>query len=198
MSFWSATLTPHAGGAGPNFARCVGFAALLFSVLYLASDVVEWIQGGFSDPQLVLTLLGEAAVPFFVLGLYVVQRPSIGRLGLVSAAAYAYSYVFFTATVVYALVYSTSNYSALTAQLGASMTAHGAIMVLAGLGFGVAVVRAGVLPIWTAVALMVGVVAVALAQTAPEGIQLAAAGVRAAGFAGMGLALLLACRSENR
>lgn len=107
-------------------------------------------------------------------------------------------YVFFTATVVYAIVHSTTSYAALTADLGAVMTAHGAIMVVAGLGFGVAVVRAGVLPAWAGVALMVGVVAVALTQSAPESVQLAAAGIRAAGFAGMGLALLLAPRAENR
>lgn len=70
-------------------------------------------------------------------------------------------------------------------------------MVIGGLGFGLAVVRAGVLPAWAGLALIVGVVAVALTQTAPEGLQLAADGIRAPGFAGMGLALLLAPRSEN-
>jgi hypothetical protein len=188
---------PHLGRDMTRLARRVGFAAMLFSGLYLLSDVIESLQNGFSDPQLALTLVGEAAVPFFVVGLYVVQRPKIGRLGLGCAIAYAYSYVFFTATVIYAMAYSTKNYSALTADLGALMTAHGAIMVTAGIGFGVAVVRAGVLPAWTGVVLGVGVVAVALTQTAPEGIQLAAAGIRAAGFAGMGLALLLAARAEN-
>lgn len=93
--------------------------------MYLLSDVVESLQGGFSDPQLALTFFGESAIPFFVVGLYFVQRPKIGRLGLVGAVAYAYSYVFFTATVVYAIVHSTKEYSALTADLGAVMTAHG-------------------------------------------------------------------------
>ena len=40
-------------------------------------------------------------------------------------------------------------------RLGASMTAHGAIMVNTGLGFGLALVRAGVLPLWAGVGLMV-------------------------------------------
>jgi hypothetical protein len=47
------------------------------------SDLVEAINGGFSNAQLVLTFVAEAAIPFFVIGLYVVQRPAIGRLGLV-------------------------------------------------------------------------------------------------------------------
>jgi hypothetical protein len=162
----------------------------VFSVLYVLSDVIEAIQGGFSRGQLWLTLVAEAAIPAFVIGLYLVQRPQIGRLGRLSAVAYAYSFVFFTGTVVYALLDGTNDYTALSSELGAWMTIHGAIMVLAGLGFGGAVVRAGVLPRWTGIALMVGVVLVAFSQDLPEGLQLLAAAIRALGFAGMGAALL--------
>ena len=177
---------------GDPAARRIGLAALVFSALYFLSDVVEAIQGGFSDGQLWLTLVAEAAIPVFVIGLYLVQRPAIGRLGLVSAAAYAYAYVFFTGTVVYALVEGTADYDALGDDLGAAMTIHGAIMLLAGLGFGYAVIRARVLPAWTGAALMVGVVLVALTQGTAEGVQLIAAGIRDLGFAGMGAALLRA------
>jgi hypothetical protein len=171
-------------------ASLVGATALAFSALYLLSDVIEAIQGGFSDSQLWLTLVAEAAIPIFVIGLYVVQRPQIGRLGRLTAVAYAYSYVFFTGTVVYALIDATSSYKALADDLQPWMTIHGAIMVFAGLGFGVAVIRARVLPRWTAIALMAGVVLVSLSQNLPEGPQLLAAGIRDLGFAGMGAALL--------
>ena len=171
-------------------ARLVGRTALAFSALYLLSDVIEALQGGFSDAQLWLTLVAEAAIPVFVIGLYGVQRPQIGRLGQISAVAYAYAYVFFTATVVYALVDQTSDYQALSHDLQPWMTLHGTIMVLAGLGFGLAVIRAAVLPRWTAVALMAGVVLVALTQNLPEGPQLLAAGMRDLGFGAMGAALL--------
>jgi len=164
--------------------------ALVFSALYLLSDVIEAIQGGFSASQLWITLVAEAAIPVFVVGLYIVQRPQIGRLGRISALAYAYSYVFFTGTVVYALVDATPDYKALTNDLGVSMTFHGAIMVFAGFAFGCAVIRAGVLPRWTAIALMAGVVLVAISQGMPEGAQVVAAGIRDLGFAGMGAALL--------
>jgi hypothetical protein len=168
----------------------VGLAAVVFSCLYVASDVIEAVQGGFSDPQLVLTFVAEVAIPFVVVGLYLAQRPKIGRLGSLSAAAYAYSYVFFTGTVVYAIVQSTVDYAALTKTVGVWMTIHGAVMVVSGLGFGVAVIRADVLPAWTGLTLMVGVLAVAVSQTAPEGVQVVAAAIRAAAFAGMGLALM--------
>jgi hypothetical protein len=171
-------------------AHLIGMAALSFSALYFLSDVIEALQGGFSVPQLLLTLVAEAAIPILAIGLYAVQRPRIGRLGLISACAYAYAFLFFTGTVVYALVNGANDYSALSDDLGALMTAHGAIMVFAGIGFGVALIRAHVLPAWTGVALGAGVVLVAATQSAPEGAQLAAAAIRDIAFAGMGYALL--------
>jgi hypothetical protein len=171
-------------------ATLVGLTALVFSALYLVSDVIEALQGGFSAGQLGLTLIAEAAIPVFVIGLYLVQRPQIGRLGRLGAAAYAYSYVFFTGTVVYALINGTSDYTALSHELQPWMTIHGAVMVLAALGFGVAVIRAKFMPRWTGIALMAGVVLVSLSQTLPEGPQLLAAAIRDLGFAGMGAALL--------
>jgi hypothetical protein len=176
----------------------VGVTALACSTLYLLSDVIEAIQGGFSDVQLWLTFVAEAAIPVFVIGLYVVQRPQIGRLGRLSAVAYAYSFVFFTGTVAYALIHRTRDYNDLARALRPWMTIHGAIMVLAGLGFGVAVIRARALPRWTAIALMAGVVLVSLSQTLPEGAQVLAAGVRDLGFAGMGAALLRAGAVSDR
>lgn len=173
----------------------LGGFMVLASVLYVVSDVIEVIQGGFSDGQLWLTLLAEAAIPIFVMGLAVWQRPHLGRLGVLAAAGYVYSYVVFTGTVVYALVNGTKNYESLTDQLGLVMTVHGGLMVVAGLGLGYAVLRARTLPAWTALALMAGVVLVAVTQTMPESTQLAAAGVRALGFIGMGAAMLRAPRA---
>ena len=190
-----------------GLARAVGLAAVIFSGIYFLSDVIETIQDGFSGPQLVLTLVGEAAIPLF--GMTATgdrgvrserenyESIRIGRLGLISAIGYAYSFVFFTSTVVYAIVNSTADYSTLTGDMGASMTAHGAIMVIAGVGFGLAVIRAGVLPSWTGVALAAGVVAVAATQIAPSGVQLMAAGIRATAFVGMGCALLTAHTVES-
>jgi hypothetical protein len=172
--------------------KVIGAMALAFSALYVLSDSIEVIQGGFSTSQLWLTLIAEAAIPLFVVGLANLQRPCFGLIGMISASAYAYCYVFFTGTVVYALVNNTVDYPTLSDELGVLMLAHGALMVFAGLGFGYAVYRARVLPRWTGVALMAGVVLVALAQTSPDGVQLVAAGVRALGFAGMGAALLRA------
>jgi hypothetical protein len=168
----------------------LGVAAVAFSLLYVASDVIEAAQDGFSTVQLLMTLVAEAAIPFLVVGLYAVQRPGIGRLGLAGALAYAYAYVFFTGTVVYALVESTPDFEALNDDLGVAMTLHGAIMLLGGLALGAAVIRARALPAWTGGLLIAGVVLVVAASGLSEGTQTAAAAVRASAFAAMGLALL--------
>lgn len=180
-----------------SWARRLGVAAIGFSVLYWFSDLVEAIQGGFSTWQLLLTLVAEAAVPFLVVGMYLVQRPRIGSVGLVSAAAYAYAFVFFTGTVIYALVDGTPDYETLTDQIGPAMTIHGAIMAFAGIGFGVALVKARVLPAWTGVLLGVGVVAVAATQGASAPVELFAALLRDLAFAGMGWALLVRDRASH-
>lgn len=175
---------------GRPLAALIGLAALVFSALYFLSDAMEAVQGGFSASQLWLTLVSEAAIPAFVIGLAKVQGQRFGRLGWASAWAYAYSYIYFTGTVVYALARRTDTYHELSRQLGAVMLVHGAVMVAAGIGFGTAALRARVVPRWNAAALMAGVVLVALSQNMPTAVGLAAAALRDTGFAGMGLALL--------
>lgn len=167
----------------------IGYIAVVASVLYFCSDVVEAVQGRFSTGQLWMTLIAEASIPIFVIGFAVTrtQRP-LGWVGDLSAVVYAYAFLYFTGTVVYALTNGTRDYAVLTDQLGLTMTAHGAMMVVAGIGFGCSVIHARLFPTWTAIALMVGVALVALAQGLPDGVQLIAAGTRDVAFVGMGLA----------
>jgi hypothetical protein len=75
--------------------------------------------------------------------------------------------------------------------MGLAITIHGVVMVVAGFAFGLAVVRAGVLPRWTGEMLMFGVVLIAIASGLPEPVQTLAAGIRDAAFVGMGAALLV-------
>jgi len=168
----------------------IGVAAVAFSALYLLSDVIELAQGGFSTGQLVLTYISEAAIPLFVIGIYAAQRPSIGRLGLLGAVGYAYTFVFFTSTVVFALVQHTSDWSALKNQMGGWIAVHSVLMIFTGLVFGYAVVRAGVLPRWTGALLMLGMLSMIVATALPDVVQTGAAAIRDVAFAGMGAALL--------
>ena len=175
----------------------IGVAAVAFSALYLLSDVIELAQGGFSTAQLVSTYISEAAIPLFVIGIYAAQRPSIGRLGLLGAVGYAYTFVFFASTVVFALVQHTSDWSALKSQMGGWIAVHSLLMVVTGLVFGYAVVRAGVLPRWTGALLMFGMLSMVAAAALPDVVQTVAAGMRDIAFAGMGAALLGVGRRER-
>jgi hypothetical protein len=170
---------------------------VVFSALYLLSDVIELLQGGFSTTQLVLTYISEAAIPLFVIGIYAAQRPRIARLGLLGAVGYAYTFVFFTSTVVFALVQHTGDWNALKNQMGAWIAVHSALMVVTGLVFGYAVVRAGVLPRWTGVLLMLGMLSMVVATALPDVVQTGAAAIRDVAFAGMGAALLGVGRGER-
>jgi hypothetical protein len=165
----------------------IGLLAVASSVLYLVSDVIEVVQGRFSTGQLWLTLVAEASVPVFVIGLWLAQRPRIGRVGAVSSIAYAYSFVFFTGTVVYALGSGTRDFEQLGAALSPWMTIHGAVMLIAGVGFGYAVNRAGVVPRWTGMALAAGVILIPLSIRLPAAVGLVGVGIRDVAFAGMGV-----------
>jgi hypothetical protein len=171
-------------------ATVVGWAAVGFSALYLISDLLELGQGGFSTLQLVMTYVAEAAIPLFVLGLYAVQRPRIGRPGLVSAVVYAYTFVYFTSTVVYALVERTADWQSLEQRLGVWLTVHTVLMLLAGVGFGIAVIRAGVFPLWTGATLIAGMILMVITSGMPAATQTASAGIRDLAFAAMGATLL--------
>jgi len=175
----------------PFIGAVVGWWAMSFSALYLLSDAIEASRGGFSVGQLWLTLVAEAAIPPLMLTIYALQRPRMGRLGLAGACGYAAVYVFFTWTVVYALVNGTPDFDALTADLDPWMTVGGAVMVIAASVFGIAWLRAGVVPRWPAVVFMSGVALVAIASGLSEPVHLLGAGLRDVGVAAMGGALLL-------
>ena len=168
----------------------VGLTAVVFSALYFVSDVIELFQGGFSTPQLALTYAAEAAIPFFVLGLYAAQRARCGWLGFVGAGIYAYTFVFFTGTVVYALVRHTPDWETLRTEFGGWLTVHSVLMVVAGVLLGIAVVRAKVLPRWTGITLIVGMVLMAATSAMPDAAGTVSAGVRDLAFAGMGVSIL--------
>jgi hypothetical protein len=173
-----------------DLAGLAGVAAVVFPLVYFASELVEVAQGNFTTARLALAYIGEAGIVFAVIGLYAVQRPRIGRLGLYRALAYAYSFVFFASTVVYALVAGSKNWTAVTDVFGGWLTLHGAIMVAGGLAFGLAVIKTAVLPRWTAVCLMAGVVLVAAAAGMSTAVRAGAAALPQAAFIGMGVIVL--------
>jgi hypothetical protein len=171
--------------------RVTALAAIVVPSVYLASKVVETLEGGeFSDLRLVLTYLGEAGLPFVLLGLWAVQRPAAGGAALLGSVLYAYAFVFFTGTVVYALAADAPDWPAVVDRFGPWLTVHGVVMVAGGLLFGLGVARAGVLPPWTGVTLAVGVVLVALTSPAPDAARALAAALPNVALVAMGWSVL--------
>jgi hypothetical protein len=169
----------------------IAIAAILAPALHSATDLMELVAG-FSAIQLGLNYLAFLVLPFLMIGLYAVQRPYVGALALAGALAYGASFIYFAGTATYALARGTPDYATLLDELGLLYTAHGALMVAGGVLFGVAVVRARVLPAWTGIALVAGVAVNLLLAlgAAPPISQIAGTLVRNVAIMGMGASLL--------
>jgi hypothetical protein len=168
----------------------VGAAAIFFPLIYLVSDFVEVAQGDFSTFRLTLTYIGEAGFPLFVIGLCALLRDRIPWWGLAGGIAYAYSFIFFTSTVVWALVAHTQSWEVLGTDFGWWMTAHGAVMVVGGMAFGLGIAFGNGLPAWTGYALAAGVVLVAAVSGMGNLERTLAAAVPDVAFIGIGIALI--------
>lgn len=106
---------------------------------------MEWSKGGFSQNQLLLNYAGFLPMPFLMIGLYAVQRPKIGWLGLTGAIIYGIAFIYFIHTTLLALEESFPNYEMLWHRLGTVYTFHGGLMIVGGLMFGFASLKAGIL-----------------------------------------------------
>lgn len=178
--------------------RLTAFAAIAFPVLHSITDLMEWVQGGFSPLHLFLNYLAFLPLPAVMLGLYAVQRPRISGWGLVGALLYGFAFIYFAFTTLYALTAAIPTYEALWSRLGVVYTAHGGVMVLGGLAFGFATVRARVLPRWTALLFLSGIglnFLLALVPV-PDLLQTLGTTLRNAGLVGMGWATSRLTRAD--
>jgi hypothetical protein len=186
--------------AGRARRTITGAAAIVFPILYVVSDALELVAGGLYPAQLVVTYVAEAAVPLFMLGLDAQQQPRGGLLSLLGAAAYGFAFVGFSATVLYPLVTGTMDADHVFAAFGAIYTLHALLALVGGTAFGVAVVRAGVFPRWTGLALIAGLLLTAVLSVSglPEPVQTIGTALRSAAFVGMGATCLRPFRGEER
>ncbi|MCT0205111.1 hypothetical protein KQ302_08390 [Synechococcus sp. CS-602] len=172
--------------------RLVGIAAIVFPILHSITDGMEWLQGGFSALQLWLNYLAFLPMPAIMLGLYALQRPQIGKWGLIGALLYGFAFVYFAFTTLYALTAHIPTYEQLWTSLGWVYTAHGAVMVYGGLCFGFATARSSVFPWWTARLFLIGIVLNFLLALVPvpDLLQTLGTVLRNAGLVGMGWAVV--------
>lgn len=124
----------------------IAITAIIAPILHFLSDVLEWASGGFSRVQLLINYYaGFLPMPFLMLGLYIVQRPRIGWVGLIGSVLYGIAFIYFAHTTLYALEESIPDYETLWRKLGGVYTFHGGLMVVGGAMFGLDSLRTRVL-----------------------------------------------------
>lgn len=170
----------------------IGWIAIISPLLHILSDLLEVFGGGFAASQLWINYLAFLPIPFLMIGLYAFQRPRSNWMSLTGAVFYGTSFIFFAGTTLYALVSKTANYSTLLDELGSIYTFHGGLMVAGGILFGMAVIKARVLPRWTGWLLMLGVSLNILffLLAFPDLSHIVGSIVRNIAFVGMGVAIL--------
>src|SRR5262245_37188752 len=86
-----------------RLALAVGITAIAAPALHSLTDALEWYRGGFSPLQLALNYAAFVPMPWLALGLYAVQSPRPGAMGLVGALLYGAAFAYFGHTTLYAL-----------------------------------------------------------------------------------------------
>jgi hypothetical protein len=170
----------------------VGATAIVAPILHSVTDAMEWYQHGFSQAQLWLNYVAFLPMPWLLLGIYAVCEDDLGVPALVGALLYGIAFTYFAHTTLYALSSHAPTYEALWQQLGATYTVHGAFMVVGGLLFTRASLRAGGLPRPAAWLFGTGLLVNLLLALvpAPDILQTVGTAVRNAGLVGMGYAIL--------
>jgi hypothetical protein len=171
--------------------KLIAVGAIGAPLLHCVTDLLEWLQGGFSALQLWLNYVAFLPLPAIMIGLYAMQRPQVSLWGLAGAVLYGFAFIYFTFTTQLALVDHVATYADLWNRLGVAYTFHGALMIIGGALFGHASLRAGVLPRWSAGMFLAGLglnLALTFADV-PDLYQTLGTAVRNAGLVGMGWAL---------
>lgn len=169
-------------------------------ILHLISDVLEWSGSGFSRAQLLINYAGFLPIPFLMLGLYAVQRPKVGWLGLTGALLYGTAFIYFAHTTLISIEMSLPNYVVLWQRLGSVYTFHGGLMVVGGLAFGFSALKAGVLSRTGIILFIFGLLLNLLLALAPlpDIFQTIGSAIRNLGLIGIGLGLLRALSVNNQ
>lgn len=172
--------------------RSVAFGAIAAPLLHSLTDLLEWLQGGFSPLQLWANYLAFLPLPAILIGLYSAQRPRISRWGLVGAVLYGFAFIFFAFTTLQAIVERVPTYADLWAQLGRLYTVHGALMLVGGVLFGAATWKARAVPRWAPALFLAGLGVNLVITFLPVAdlYQTLGTTFRNAGLVGMGWAVL--------
>ena len=170
----------------------IGVAAMVAPALHSITDVMEWLQGGFSTGQLWLNYVAFLPMAWLLLGLYAVHDREPGWLGLLGTLLYGAAFTYFAHTTLVALDEQVPTYEALWFRLGSVYTLYGGLMVGGGLLFGWAAWRAQWLPRFSIVLFSTGLMLNLLLSLlpAPDILQTLGSALRNLGLMAMGYFIL--------
>jgi len=170
----------------------VGVAAIIAPALHSLTDVLEWLNGGFTTAQLWINYVAFLPMSWLLLGLYAAHEERPNAAGLAGALLYGAAFTYFAHTTLYALIDHVATYEALWSRLGNLYTVHGALMVLGGLLFAWSALRVGWLPRGALLLFAMGILwnfLLALLP-APDIFQTIGSAARNLGLVAMGYAIL--------
>ena len=124
--------------------KTVSWITVIFFGLYIVTDALEIFQSGLSQLQLVLTYIAMAGIPFSVMGLYILDEESGGKLYLSGSILISLSFIYFSGTATYGLAEQSTDYGMLIERLGFIYYAHGVVLVAGGLLSGAALYSRGI------------------------------------------------------
>ena len=130
------------------------FTGFIF-LLYIITDSMELVQGGFSSLQLTLTYIAMAGIPFSMMGLYAMEAKRGGWLYLTGLLLIAVSFIYFAGTAIWALAERTGDYGFLVERLGFTYLLHGVLLVIGGLFAGMVMIRRRLAPLPIGVLLII-------------------------------------------
>ena len=172
--------------------KFLGLVAVIAPALHSFTDVLEWLQGGFSPLQLWLNYLAFLPIPVIMVGLYAASSDKQSITSLTGAVLYGFAFVYFSHTVLIAIENGIPDYETLWTRLGSFYTFNGALMIAGGAMFGIPLLRMKYYPQWTVVLFLTGI-GLNLVLTflpVPDIMQTIGTLFRNTGIAGMGLYLL--------
>lgn len=184
--------------------RWLGLPAVAASVVYLASDGIELLAGGFSPLALWLSYGAFVVMPYAMLALHAsaseTLKPGLRAVSLVGAVLYGGSFIAYSATTLLAVLRNADNYGELASGLGPWYQITGGVMILGGVLFAAGVIAGRATPSWCGWLLLLGGLAsagIGLGGIDPNW-QIAANTLRSVAIGAMGLWVLLGLSSAGR
>jgi hypothetical protein len=136
----------------------ISILTIIASGLYIVTDVIEGMVGGFLPFQLILTYFAMATLSLAYLGLYAVNYRKGGATYLIGSVIFSLSYIYFAHSALLALFVGSAEYSGLKETAGLMYEIHGYATTVGGLLIGYVILRKKLFPAWTGIVLVLTII----------------------------------------